>query len=195
MPNQLERRSFKLKDGTEQEVYINPKVPVAVTKTNGQIHVSPEFFTLNDDEQNVVMHHEIGHLKSNKLLFLMSRLSIILFGANATYALVRLIFDIMNLRLVVYLNMTAVLILIPTFLILSAVFTWLLEINCDANAVKNMGKYLTARTIEKIYTTRRFRWFWQKWEFHLWSNLILHPPLRLRIKIIEKYLYSGILKY
>jgi hypothetical protein len=70
-------------------------------------------------------------------------------------------------------------------LLLSAAFTWLLEINCDANAIKNMGRDATMKTIEKIYTTRKFKWFFKKWEFHLWHNLIMHPPLWLRMQIMR----------
>ena len=73
--------------------------------------------------------------------------------------------------------------LIPTIIINSfllflgyILIFWLVEIVADSNAIKMMGKKIVIKNIGKVYENKKF---------NLENDWIMHPPWRIRKKIME----------
>ncbi len=160
----MKKRIIKLINSKEQEVHIDPTIKIASFKIN-KIYVNPEFFKLPLIEQKVIIYHEKFHksIIGRFLGFLA-----MLFSAFFLISLIKLL-PIKILDLIIF----------NTSLltgIIALLFFWINEILADYNAIRKMGATNTLKTIKKIYSKKKINWF---------DDYIIHPPLKLRLKIIE----------
>ncbi len=175
MPKKKELRSGKivLLDNQVQVYFIREKVSgIGGVCRGNKIYVGKQFEELPREEQLALIYHERGHLnfrlfKWTRIIqlfsFLVSFLCIFLTPPkNITYSLIDLIIDS---------------IIIGTWLICFALFNWFLEIVADLNAIWNIDKKYQISLLKRLYRRK-----------DLLDNLIsclAHPPLKLRIKIME----------
>jgi len=174
----FEEKKIKLKGRTTQEYFIDPKGPIAEFKRDKKIYVNKDFLKLSPKEKQVVVYHERGHLKmSNYLFFEISNIFLLIFGFSIAYLIVNSVLKLVGYRIPFDINFSINIFLIIFSLVSICSFRWLSEIICDFNSIRNLGKNQTIKTIGEIY---------KKEKFHLWNHWVLHPPWKLRKKIMEE---------
>ncbi len=201
----VKEKEIILKDGIKQIVLIREKQNI-LTYSNpklGKVFVGKDFLKLNSDEQMAIIYHERGHFKKsiniiqrffNLFLFLSEFAVFLLFVSGiakllfllkivpATFLFNNLYFQFTN---------TFIIILIIG-LIGTMLSSWLIELYCDFNALKNTNKEVLISAMKRGYKYQAIRMnkklssrlFW--FAPILFSKIILHPPHKLRFKLISE---------
>jgi len=173
----FEKKIIQLKKELKQEFYIDPSQKhIAETRSDKKIYVNPKFLKLPLSEQKIIIYHERGHSKFKLFNFV---------GTLTSYSLLLCIFLFFcSLVLLLFLNKqldslffgVALFSFTIFFFTIYITLNWLIEILADLNAIKNIEKRIFLKVLNKIYQKNDFSWL----------NGILHPPLKLREKIIKE---------
>ena len=185
MKKKFEKRTIKLPNGAFEEYFINPKQKtIAMTrKLDRKIYVNNDFENLSKKKKDTIILHERGH--SN---FWLWRISLELGGILLSLAFIFIFFSLFfitfNLTLKIKIfgfgNLLWIMfILIGLINFLGFVLiNWLLEIIADLNSIKNIRKQFVIKTIGEFYENKKF---------NLWNDLILHPPWKLRKRLMNEF--------
>ena len=176
-------------------VFLNKKQKhIATTQLKDKrIYVNKSFFDKEraKEKQKTIIYHERGH--SHFLLWRpLSYLAII-------FKFIFLVFLIFSLFTFVYIGILYLLgVVYQSFfininyifygltllslsiinLLVITVISWMLEVIADFNAVKNMGKENFNDSVIHYYKEEK--------EFNLWNDWIIHPPWKLRKRIMDE---------
>lgn len=180
----FEKKILKLKGQDKEEYFIDPrsKAHIAQVRTDNRIYINNKFEKLPLIDRQTIIYHERGHSKF-KLFRLLSHLIAPVFLAICFFTLLLSLFILIvnfkfNLQIFDIPNVIWFIgIIISILFFISAVIIyWLQEIISDSNAVKKIGKKQVVKAIGTFYLNKKF---------NLWNDLVLHPPWKLRKKIIE----------
>jgi len=182
----FQRKEIMLLDRTKQEYFIDPapKSFIAeVRNNNTKICVNKKFEKLSINQKLAIIYHELGHLRFKLYNFfreianIFSYFSILLTFIFAFFLVIDLIFKInlFNISKVICLVMVLLGII---FFSLSMFIYWFLEIIADINSSARINKKYLIKLIEGEYTGKKISF---------WRRNILHPPWKLRKKIMEKF--------
>jgi len=174
---------IKLKNGRSQEYYLDSKFKwVAEVRRDDKIYVGDGFKELTNTEKQAVISHERGHL--NFKLFktilningLSQTLSLLSVFLGLFFIAINLIVSIKLFNISNWLWISVIILGLFIFVQFTLI-NWLNEIIADSNSVKLHGKKLVIKTIGKFYQNKKLKIF---------KDWILHPPWKLRKKIMEE---------
>ena len=177
------KEKIKLKNGESQEYYIDSKFKwVAEVRRDDKIYIGNGFRELKDIEKQAVITHERGHLK-----FVLFKTILKLNGFAQTFSLLSIFLGLffIALNFIVPINLFNIsnwlwisIIILGLFIFIQfTLINWLSEIIADSNSVKLYGKRAVINTIGKFYQNKKLKIF---------KDWILHPPWKLRKKIMEE---------
>lgn len=198
--NNQEWKDFELKGGLTQRIFINPKQEMIALSNGKKISVNNNFFKFSKDQQISAIYHERGHLKKwNKIINNVSNIFYLILGLSLALLIIRFCFSPlittlnflniqispnfpMNYKQIIYFFIIGIVGAIPS--------KWLVEIYCDFNAVKNTDKEIYISALRKVHTLNKIkRNIFRRSIYYIPNKLdeiILHPPLKLRIKLLEE---------
>lgn len=180
---EYKRTILILRDGEKQDIYFDPKFKgLAEVRRDKKIYVSKKFFNLKKNQKVGIIYHERGH--SNFCLwktimnicpfFLSIGLTLMFFSLLSLILNYLLNFRIFNISNVIWI----ILLVCALMNLFSYVmFMWFLEILADANSTKKVNKVTMIHTIGNFYKKKKLNPF---------GDWVLHPPWKLRKKIIEE---------
>jgi len=175
---------IELLDKKSQEYFIDKsnKVHGAEVRSDNKIYVESNFEKLSRNEQLAIIYHERGHSNFKLLnwIKLIQPFQLILFVLLFFMALMYILIAIITRRPFGVFGIFG-----GVFLLFSIgefvgfmFFNWLLEIIADLNSIKNIDKKVLVSQLKSLYGKK---------DLGFLRKYIDHPPINLRIKIMEAF--------
>ena len=175
---------WELLDKKVQEYFIDEskKVHGAEVRADNKIYVESNFERLPRNEQLAIIYHERGHSNFKLLSWikLIQPFQLILFVLLFFMAIIYILIAVLTRKpLGVFGIFGGIFLLFSIVEFVSFMFfNWLLEVIADLNSTKNIDKKILISQLKSLYARK---------DIGFWRRYIDHPPIKLRIKIMEAF--------